>query len=362
MSTDFQPFNQPHHRSSGARASGAIIGESASIREVIRQLEIVAETNSTVLILGETGTGKELVASAIHGRSGRRSAALVAVNCASIPSTLLESELFGHERGAFTGAHARRTGRVELAEGGSLFLDEVGEMPLQLQPRLLRLLQERTFERLGSSSTLRANVRIIAATNRDLGAMCDARAFREDLYYRLNVFPIYLPPLRDRREDIPMLTTHLVSNLAHQMNRNMPSISRATMSTLSTYDWPGNVRELQNVLERSVILSAGPELQVALPTPRSAGVVLTLGRSAAASLAELNRVHILEALQRTNGVVAGPNGAAARLGLKRSTLLFRMKKLGIQQGTSSRRYVVGEPGDEKTTLDTWSGEQLEIVA
>ncbi len=304
-----------------------------------------------------------LVASAIHARSGRRGAALVALNCAAMPTTLLESELFGHERGAFTGAHIRRTGRVELAEGGSLFLDEVGEMPLALQPRLLRLLQERTFERLGSSSTMRANVRVIAATNRDLGVMCDARAFREDLYYRLNVFPICLPPLRERREDIPILTTHLVSRLAQRMGRAAPSVSRAAMSRLSSYDWPGNIRELQNVLERSVILSAGAELEVALPTPRSPDGILALGRRAASSLADINRNHILDALERTNGVVAGPNGAAEQLGLKRSTLLFRMKKLGILRGINCRRYIdaAGAPPNEALTLDSRATE-LEIVA
>jgi formate hydrogenlyase transcriptional activator len=354
--------SEPPRQLSRPSACGEIIGKSKGIREVIRQLDIVAQTDSTVLILGETGTGKELVANAIHFRSGRRKAALVALNCAAIPPTLLESELFGHERGAFTGAHARRTGRVELADGGSLFLDEVGEMPPQLQPRLLRLLQERTFERLGSSCTLVANVRVIAATNRDLGSMCEAREFREDLYYRLNVFPIHLPPLRERREDIPELTTHLVTRLAQQMNRSIPTISSATLLALSSYDWPGNVRELQNVLERSVILSAGSELQVELPSARPTGLVISLGSPKTRSLADLNRAHIVDVLHRTKGVVGGPNGAAAQLGLKRSTLLFRMKKLHIPHGANCRRY----EGDAARTEALGTGSQpvddFEIVA
>ena len=318
-----------------APAEGAILGGSAAVREVLRQIALVARTDSTVLILGETGTGKELVASAIHQHSARGHAPFVVLNCAALAPTLLESELFGHERGAFTGAQARRTGRFELAHGGSLFLDEIGEMPLDLQPRLLRLLQEHQYERLGSSRTLHADVRVVAATNRDLARQCEQREFREDLYYRLNVFPITLPPLRQRREDIPVLARYFLDRFATRMGKPMPFISSATMTALHNHAWPGNIRELQNVIERAVIVSAGDELDVRLDVRQAEE---PSGSQEPVSLAAVTRAHIVAALQSTNGVVGGPHGAAALLGLKRSTLVFRMKKLGISHGSSCQRY------------------------
>lgn len=361
MSTVFQAFKQQADTSDAALLT-AIVGESKCMREVLRQVEIVARTDSTVLILGETGTGKELVAQAIHARSRRRDAPLVALNCAGFPAPLLESELFGHERGAFTGAHARRIGRVELAGTGSLFLDEIGEMPLELQPRLLRLLQERTFERLGSCRTLHSDARVIAATNRDLGSMSRLRIFREDLYYRLNVFPIQLPPLRERRDDIPLLTRHFVAQLAQRMNRGALSISDATMAALIGHDWPGNVRELQNVAERSVILSSGSKLELALPAAPALGRVLTLRAADAGSLADCMRAHICEALRTSRGVIAGPKGAAARLGLKRSTLLYRMKKLGIPRAAECRHCAGNSDRSEGAQVGAWSETDCDSVA
>jgi transcriptional regulator with GAF, ATPase, and Fis domain len=311
-----------------------IVGESAALQKVIGQIETVARTEATVLILGETGTGKELVAGAIHERSQRRQAPFVALNCAAIAPGLLESELFGHEKGAFTGAHARRVGRFEHANQGTIFLDEIGEMALEVQPRLLRLLQEREFERLGSNRTVHVDARVIAATNRSLLQMCVERKFREDLYYRLNVFPIALPSLRERREDIPLLVAHFVERFCLRMKKSLPRISRQTMALLEMYDWPGNVRELQNVLERAVILSDDGELHISLPRacaprPTLEASQRTLG-PAAQTLAEVDREHILSVMRSVNGVVAGPHGAAVRLGLKRSTLIFRLKKLGIR--------------------------------
>ncbi|HEY3254564.1 MAG TPA: sigma 54-interacting transcriptional regulator [Polyangiaceae bacterium] len=310
-----------------------IIGASSAVEKLMSQIETVARTDATVLILGETGTGKELVAGAIHERSRRRSAAFVALNCAAIAPSLLESELFGHEKGAFTGAFARRVGRFEHADQGTIFLDEIGEMSVEVQPRLLRVLQERQLERLGSNRTLQINVRVIAATNRSLAKMCTERLFREDLYYRLNVFPISLPPLRERREDIPLLAAHFVERFAQRMNKEPPRISRQTLTTLENYDWPGNIRELQNVLERSVILAQpGSELEVTLPSTASARPTLS---STAMTLADVDREHILAVMRSVNGVVAGPHGAATRLGLKRSTLIFRLKKLGIASASQS---------------------------
>ncbi len=310
---------------------GEIVGRSAGILEVLRQVDTVAQTESTVLICGETGTGKELIAEAIHRRGARARGPFVKLNCAAIPLGLLESELFGHERGAFTGASSRRIGRFELAQSGTLCLDEIGEMPLEVQPKLLRLLQEREFERLGSSFTLRSNARLIAATNRNLGAMVGERTFREDLYYRLNVFPIYVPPLRERREDIAILACKFVQQFARRMNKAVPSLSRATMLRLEDYDWPGNIRELQNVLERAVILATGSELEVSIEKlGRRQGESPTLSQTGDA-LDEINRAHILGVLRRTNWVISGPSGAALLLGMKRSTLNFRMKKLGISR-------------------------------
>jgi formate hydrogenlyase transcriptional activator len=301
-----------------------IVGESPSLRHVLNMVETVAPRDSTVLLLGETGTGKELIARAIHERSRRRERTLVKLNCAAIPSGLLESELFGHERGAFTGAIAQKIGRLELADRGTLFLDEVGDIPPEIQPKLLRALQEREFERLGSTRTLSVNVRLIAATNRDLEKMVENREFRSDLYYRLNVFPIRIPPLRERREDIPLLVRYFTHRYARSMDKQIESIPSAAMKKLSAWHWPGNIRELENFIERSVILTQGPALQV------PAG---ELGGGTAVSVIqgsrEMERDAIIRVLRETNGRVSGPNGAATRLGIKRTTLISRMKKLGI---------------------------------
>ena len=311
-----------------------IVGGSAALRRVLKEIETVAPTGSTVLITGETGSGKELVARAIHQLSERRDGAFVKLNCAAIPTGLLESELFGHERGAFTGAIAQRIGRFELANQGTVFLDEIGEIPLELQPKLLRVLQEREFERLGGTRTLRSDARLIAATNRDLGQLVDQQKFRSDLFYRLNVFPVHVPPLRDRREDVPMLVRHFAQQFARRMKRTIETIPVETMQALSRYDWPGNIRELQNLIERAVILSPGPTLFVPIEalTSRPAGsAAVADGGDGAETLAETDRRHILAALLASDWVLAGPGGAAARLGIKRSTLQFRMRKLGIER-------------------------------
>ena len=295
---------------------------------MLREIQTVAPTDSTVLISGETGSGKELVARAIHQLSARRDQAFVKLNCAAIPTGLLESELFGHEKGAFTGAINQRIGRFELANHGTVFLDEVGEIPLELQPKLLRVLQEREFERLGSSRTLRTDARLIAATNRDLATLAGEHKFRQDLFYRLNVFPVTVPPLRERREDIPMLVRHFAQQFARRMKRTIETIPTETMEALARYDWPGNIRELQNLIERAVILSKGPTLDV--PTAALNGRTGTPVRhDGVETLEEADRRHIIAALERSNWVIAGPNGAAARLGIKRSTLQFRIRKLGI---------------------------------
>ena len=309
-----------------------IIGNSQVLRRVLRQVEAVAPTGSTVLIHGETGTGKELIARAVHNLSQRHANSFVKLNCAAIPTGLLESELFGHERGAFTGAITQRIGRFELANHGTIFLDEVGEIPLDLQPKLLRVLQEKEFERLGGSRTLRTNARLIAATNRDLQSMVDEQKFRSDLFYRLNVFPIHVPPLRERPEDIPFLVRHFAQHFAFNMSKQIDTISSETMSALVRYPWPGNIRELQNVIERAVILSKGPSLKVPLGDlkPRSLDGANGNGNGLA-TLEEVERRHILSVLEQTNWVFAGPNGAAARLGIKRPTLQFRMQKLGISR-------------------------------
>lgn len=316
-----------------------IVGKSVSLRRMLREVETVAPSDSTVLILGETGTGKELIARAIHTRSTRQTHPFVKLNCAAIPTGLLESELFGHERGAFTGAIAQRIGRFELATRGTVFLDEIAEIPLELQPKLLRVLQEREFERLGSTRTLRSDARLIAATNRELETMVNDQKFREDLFYRLNVFPVRVPPLRERREDIPILVRHFAEQFARRMKKEIETIPSETMTTLTRYHWPGNVRELQNIIERAVIVSSGPVLNVALSELRQrvtrepvAANASKGGNGDAAkrgNLENVERNHILSVLQDTNWVLAGPDGAAERLGLKRSTLQFRMKKLGI---------------------------------
>ncbi|HEX4643572.1 MAG TPA: sigma 54-interacting transcriptional regulator [Candidatus Acidoferrales bacterium] len=302
-----------------------IVGESAALRAVLKQAETVAPTDSTVLITGETGTGKELIARAIHNLSPRREHTFVKVNCAAIPTGLLESELFGHERGAFTGAITQRIGRFELANGGTIFLDEVGDIPLELQPKLLRVLQEQEFERLGSTRTQHVDVRLVAATNRDVAQMVAARSFRSDLYYRLRVFPLLMPPLRERQEDIPALVRYFVDKYSRRMNRTVETIPAETLELLVRYPWPGNIRELENLIERAVIVSPGPVLRVPVSELKNpsepAGDNLTL-RAA-------ERDHILKALEATNWVLAGPRGAAARLGMKRTTLQSKMRKLGV---------------------------------
>jgi len=310
-----------------------IVGNSDVLRRVLAELETVAPTDSTVLVYGETGTGKELIARAIHNLSSRSSNAFVKLNCAAIPTGLLESELFGHEKGAFTGAIAQRVGRFELANRGTVFLDEVGEIPLELQPKLLRVLQEREFERLGSTRTLRTDARLIAATNLDLATLVEQQKFRSDLYYRLNVFPVRVPPLRERREDIPLLVRHFVQQFSRRMNRSIETIPSETMSTLLRYDWPGNIRELQNVIERAVIVSTGPVLKVPLDDLRTrvpSAVAFEDAGKMRSVLEDAERKQILAALKQAHWVVAGPNGAAALLGMKRSTLQAHMRRLGIQ--------------------------------
>jgi formate hydrogenlyase transcriptional activator len=309
---------------------GNMVGEAAPFQAVLKDVQTVAPTDSTVLITGETGTGKELVARAIHELSGRKGS-FVVVNCAAIPASLLESELFGHEKGSFTGAVAQKIGRFELAHQGTLFLDEIGEMPLELQPKLLRAIQDQQFERVGGSRTIHTDVRFVAATNRDLKTMVEENKFRADLYYRLHVFPLKVPPLRERREDIPLLTRYFVQKHAKRMGRNITSISSSVWNALTSYDWPGNVRELQNVVERSVILSNGPELHVAISEcgKNAAPVGLHARVSSCSEIAGTERVRILEALKQARGMIGGPNGAAARLGLKRTTLQSRMRKYNI---------------------------------
>jgi formate hydrogenlyase transcriptional activator len=303
-----------------------IVGESRALKEALTHVETVAPTDSTVLILGETGTGKELIARAIHNLSARREHTFVRLNCAAIPLGLLESELFGHERGAFTGAIAQKVGRFELAHGGTLFLDEVGDIPPELQPKLLRVLQEQEFERLGSARTIRVNVRVIAATNAKLEQMVAEKRFRDDLYYRLNVFPIQMPPLRDRPEDIPLLVRYFAQKHARLMKKNIGTVPREAMIALGKYRWPGNIRELENLIERAVILSPGPELRVPIAELKVSPAAPPGG---ATTLEAAERAHILRALMETNWTVGGPAGAAARLGMKRTTLQSRMKLLGI---------------------------------
>jgi formate hydrogenlyase transcriptional activator len=307
-----------------------IIGESAALKRILKQVETVSPTDSTVLIQGETGTGKELIARAIHNLSGRRERTFVKMNCAAIPTGLLESELFGHEKGAFTGAIAQKVGRFELAHQGTIFLDEVGDIPLELQSKLLRVIQEQEFERLGSTKTIKVNVRLVAATNQALAQMVADKRFRGDLYYRLNVFPIRVPPLRERPEDIPLLVRYFAQQYSRQMKKEIETIPAETMTELSRYHWPGNIRELENLIERSVILSQGPDLRVSLgefkmqTTPASDGE---------ATLEAAERKHILNALRETNWVIGGPSGAAARLGMKRTTLQSKIQKLGISRHT-----------------------------
>jgi formate hydrogenlyase transcriptional activator len=302
-----------------------IVGQSSALRHVLGLVETVAPSDSTVLLLGETGTGKELIARAIHDRSRRKDRTFVKLNCAAIPTGLLESELFGHERGAFTGAISQKVGRLELADQGSLFLDEVGDIPIDIQPKLLRALQEREFERLGSTRTKKVNVRLVAATNRDLEEMIETRQFRSDLYYRLNVFPIRIPPLRERPEDIPLLVRYFTQKYGRRMEKQIQTIPAAAMKRLTAWHWPGNIRELENLIERSVILTHGPALQLPISELSGNGKAISAvgGRQAD------ERGEILRILKQTNGRVAGPQGAAERMGVKRTTLISRMKKLGI---------------------------------
>jgi formate hydrogenlyase transcriptional activator len=316
-----------------AHHEAAILGASPAFKEVVRQVEVVAPTDATVLLQGETGTGKELLARAVHQQSFRRDHPFITVNCAAMPSGLLESELFGHERGAFTGALAQKLGRFELAHQGTLFLDEIGDLPEDVQPKLLRVLQEQEFERLGSTRARRVDVRLVAATNRELAPLVEAGQFRADLYYRLHVFPITVPPLRQRAADIPLLVRHFVRHSAQQLGRRIDTIPADAMAALTHDHWPGNVRELQHVIERAIILSPGPILRLVLderprsqPTPGSPARVRTLEA--------VEREHILRVLQDTKWVVGGSHGAAARLGLRRTTLLYRLEKLGIARRPS----------------------------
>jgi formate hydrogenlyase transcriptional activator len=310
-------FNEP--------TFAGIVGQSSALRQVLKMVEMVAPSDSSVLLLGETGTGKELIARAIHDLSRRKQQAFVKLNCAAIPSGLLESELFGHERGAFTGAIAQRIGRFELANQGTAFLDEIGEMTLEVQPKLLRVLQEREFERLGSTRTIRTNARIVAATNRNLETMIADKEFRSDLYYRLSVFPIHIPALRERSEDIPMLVRHFTEKYARRMHKQIDTIPAAAMRSLTRRLWPGNIRELENVIERAVILTRGTKLEVSLEEPELAVPTRPVQEKCAA----IERDEIIRVLRDTNGRVAGPEGAAARMAIKRTTLISRMKKLGI---------------------------------
>ena len=323
---DQRPFPEPEM---SEYCFEGIIGQSPAIRKVLEQVRIVAPTDATVLLHGETGTGKELIASAIHNLSSRHGRSFVRMNCAAIPSGLLESELFGHERGAFTGALMQKKGRFEIADGGSLFLDEIGDISLELQPKLLRAVQEREFERLGSARTIQVDVRIIAATHRDLPAMIREEKFREDLFYRFNVFPIEIPPLRERREDIPLLVNYFVSKFSRRMGRQISSISKATMEALTNNAWPGNVRELANFIERAVILSHGEELQA--PMGELSASCTPSVYEQGATFHEAERRAIIAALIAASGRVAGTGGAAERLGLKRTTLQHKIRRLGIQR-------------------------------
>jgi DNA-binding NtrC family response regulator len=327
---------KPHteHRRRSEISFSEVVGRSAALRRVLKQVESVAATDSTVLIFGETGTGKELIARAIHNLSLRSSNAFVKLNCAAIPTGLLESELFGHEKGAFTGAIVQRIGRFELANRGTIFLDEIGDIPLELQPKLLRVLQEREFERLGSARTVHTDARLIAATNANLAERVAEKRFRSDLYYRVNVFPIAVPALRERSEDIPLLVRHFVEKYAHRMKRLIDSIPSSAMEAMTEYHWPGNVRELENFIERSVILSLGSELRPPLgELTQQKRLSTPLAESKPTTRTEAEREHILRTLKDTNWTISGPSGAAARLGMKRTTLQSLVKRLGIERET-----------------------------
>jgi len=309
-----------------------LIGSSPKFRALLAEVAKVAPVDSAVLIQGETGTGKEVIAKAIHEASPRRNQRFVALNCAAIPAALLESELFGHEKGAFTGAWAQTKGRFQMADGGTLFLDEIGDMPLELQPKLLRALQEREFERLGSGHTVRVNVRVVAATNQDLEQLVAKKLFRADLFYRLNVIPLCLPPLRERIQDIRPLTEFFVAKFAARLNKSIDSIPEEVVEVLKAHDWPGNIRELQNCIERAVLFSPGSALRLPLDLKQT---VKQNSESAARTLADADREHILETLHQTNWLIGGQGGAADRLGLPRTTLIYKMRKLGIEARRSS---------------------------
>jgi formate hydrogenlyase transcriptional activator len=319
-------------------APHGIIGASRLLKSVMHQVGIVAPTDSTVLIQGETGTGKELVAQAIHDRSPRRNSPLIKLNCAAIPAGLIESELFGHERGAFTGALTQRIGRFEMANGGTLFLDEIGDISLDLQVKLLRVIQEQEFERVGSARSTRVNVRLVAATHRNLLQMVKDKEFRADLYYRLSVFPVSLPPLRDRSEDIPALVRHFISRYSERLNKVVEDIAPETMDAMIAYDWPGNIRQLQNFVEHGVIVSQGPLFEPPLDQLRSESHAEDLPRTRK-TLEDATRDHIVQTLEETRWVVGGRHGAAARLGIARTTLLSKMRRLGIE--TSPEEMLVG---------------------
>jgi len=337
-------FSKEQHMRNAGEAQ--MVGKSVSFRTVLDQVDLVAGADCAVLIQGETGTGKELIARAIHERSRRAAGPFVKLNCAAIPAGLLESELFGHERGAYTGAVSQSVGRLQLAHNGTIFLDEIGDLPLELQPKLLRALEEQEFERLGSSHTIRVDVRVVAATNQDLAALVNERRFRADLYYRLNVFPMTLPALRDRREDIPALVRHFVRYFAGRMHKAVDEVPSAVLEALSEHDWPGNIRELQNFVERAMVFSHGrllcpPILDLKRLRPLDV-------KQPARTLAEMERVHIIETLRRTNWVVGGQAGAAAKLGLPRTTLIARMRKLDISRKATVTRVRSMAPASEET--------------
>ena len=321
-----------------------LIGASPKFQAVMAEVAQVAPVDSAVLIQGETGTGKEVIARAIHEAGPRRNSSFVALNCAAVPSALLESELFGHERGAFTGACTQTKGRFQMADGGTLFLDEIGDMPLELQPKLLRALQEQEFERLGSTQTVRVNVRVVAATNQDLGQLVARKLFRADLFYRLNVIPICLPPLRERVQDILPLTESFVAKFAARLNKPIDSIPDEVIAVLKAHDWPGNIRELQNFIERAVLFSPGSVLRLPLDLRQT---VTQSSESAARTLADADRGHILETLNQTNWLIGGQDGAANRLGLPRTTLIYKMRKLGIEMRRSSRARPIRQLSDEQ---------------
>jgi formate hydrogenlyase transcriptional activator len=326
-----------------------LIGSSPKFRALMSEVERVAPVDSAVLIQGETGTGKEVIAKAIHEAGPRRNQRFVALNCAAIPGALLESELFGHEKGAFTGAWAQTKGRFQMADRGTLFLDEIGDMPLELQPKLLRALQEREFERLGSGQTVRVNVRVVAATNQDLGQLVNKKLFRADLFYRLNVIPIFLPPLRERLRDIGPLTEFFVAKFAASFNKPIDVIPDEVIDVLKAHDWPGNIRELQNFIERAVLFSPGSVLRLPLDlNQRLTQTVKQSPESAARTLADADREHIIETLNQTNWLIGGQGGAADRLGLPRTTLIYKMRKLGIETRRSLGARPIRQLADERS--------------